>query len=609
MASKSLWKSLRQAETLALVQRLVCDHLRPYWRPLALGVFCMIITAACTALLARQMQPVIDYIFMEHRADILGLISGMVLALFLLKGLASYGDTVAMTYVGERIVADIRTYMLSHILQADLKFYHSTSSGVLISRFTNDMNLLHNVVSKTITNVVKDGLTLLFLVILMFYQDWLLASIAFIVFPVAILPLVRIGKRMRKSSTAIQQGFSDFTVMLSQIFQGIRLIKAYDRQDQEFARGQQMIETLFQRILKSARIRAATHPLMEVLGGVAIVIVIFYGGSQVIDGNQSPGSFFAFITALLFAYEPMKRLAHLNTDLQEKLAAASRVFALLEIQPTVVNRPQAKELSTPQGNIEFKDVHFSYTRKYPALRGVTFHIPAGQTAALVGMSGSGKSTLMNLLLRFYDVEQGSIMFEGIDIRDIKLESLRRHIALVSQDIMLFDDTIAANIAYGRPSATRQEIIAAAQAADAHGFILELPEGYETTVGEHGVRLSGGQRQRLSIARALLKDAPVLLLDEATSALDSAAEQNIQSALKSLKGQHTLLVIAHRLSTIKDADIIYVMDKGHIIGSGTHAALLKTNPHYAKLCKTQFESSEDKSLKTNDIPLAQASSRP
>jgi subfamily B ATP-binding cassette protein MsbA len=346
-------------------------------------------------------------------------------------------------------------------------------------------------------------------------------------------------------------------------------------------------ERVFDLTMRATRIRSMASPIMETLGGIAVVLVILYGGFRVIEQSMDPGSFFAFITALLIAYEPVKRLANLNTALQEGMASADRVFALLDREPRVKERANPTVLTVTGGEIEFRDVRFAYDAEQNALSGLTLKVPAGRMAALVGPSGAGKSTILNLIPRFYDVDAGSVTVDGHDVRDVSFESLRGAIGLVSQEIILFDDTVRANIAYGKQGATEDEIIAAAKAAAAHDFIMDLPEGYDTQVGERGVRISGGQRQRLAIARAMLKNAPILLLDEATSSLDTESERQVQAALDRLTQNRTTLVIAHRLSTVMDADVIHVIERGHVVESGTHAELVARDGLYARLYALQF----------------------
>jgi subfamily B ATP-binding cassette protein MsbA len=378
-----------------------------------------------------------------------------------------------------------------------------------------------------------------------------------------------------------------FTILLHQIFQGMRVVKAYAMEKYEQKRAYRLIDCISQLNIKGGRVRAASHPIMETLGGCAIVIVILYGGTQVIGGNRTTGTFISFITALLLAYEPMKRLAGLNASLQEGLAAAWRVFEAIDLKPAILSPPKAPALHVTKGEIALKEVCFSYPNGKKAVKDISLTLKAGQRIALVGPSGSGKSTLLNLIPRFYDVTAGRIEIDGKDIRDVTLSSLRSHVALVSQEVILFDDTVRANIAYGRWGASEEEIINAAKAAAAHTFIKALPEGYDTIVGEQGVRLSGGQRQRLSIARAMLKNAPLLLLDEATSSLDTASERQVQAALNRLMEGRTTIVVAHRLSTVVDADMIYVIEEGEVSEKGTHLELLENNKTYAKLVDLQF----------------------
>ncbi|MGH6884997.1 MAG: ABC transporter ATP-binding protein, partial [Geminicoccales bacterium] len=421
----------------------------------------------------------------------------------------------------------------------------------------------------------------------MFYEDWLLATIAFVAFPSAILPMIKVGRRVRKVAGSTQAQVGRLTTLLDESFQGIRQIKAYAMEGYEAARARAEIERLFRLIQKAVRIRSVLHPVMELLGGFAVVAVLLYGGQQVISGAKDPGSFFAFVTALLLAYEPVKRLTKLNATLQEGLAAAQRVFALMDIEPAINDRAEARPLRVTGGEIHFEGVDFTYDGATPALHGVELTIPAGKTVALVGPSGAGKSTVMNLIPRFYDVTAGKIAIDGQDLREVTLESLRSKIALVSQEILLFDDTVRANIAYGLRDASDAEVEEAARSADAHDFVAALPQGYDTPVGPRGAALSGGQRQRIAIARALLKNAPILLLDEATSSLDSETERQVQEALASLMTGRTTLVIAHRLSTVVEADLIYVLDEGRVIEHGRHLDLLARDGAYARLYALQF----------------------
>ena len=575
------------ATTQSLVARLVCEYVRPHRGRLGLAVLCMAIVAGTTAANAYLMKPVFDDVFILKDKSMLVIIPITILLIAVIKGAATYGQAVLMSYIGQKIVATIQCGMFSHLMWADIAYFQKTATGKLISRFNNDANMLRAAVSNVLVGIAKDTLTLIFLVGLLFYHDWALALIAFVVFPVAVYPIVRIGRRMRKVSDNTQVQMGELTTLLDETFRGARHVRAYGMEKYEIDRASSIIETIFQLVQKAARVRSATHPIMESLGGVAIAVIIFYGGSQVVSGSTTPGTFASFIAALLMAYPAMKSLANLNANLQEGLAAAQRIFTLIDADPSIQDKPDAKQLGTIRGQVKFEDVQFGYEKDRTALSGINLDIPAGSTVALVGPSGAGKSTILNLIPRFYDSDDGKIRVDGEDLRDVTVSSLRANIALVSQDITLFDDTVRSNIAYGKLDASDDEIIAAATAAEAHEFITRLVSGYDTHVGGRGLKLSGGQRQRIAIARAMLKNAPILLLDEATSALDTETERQVQSALENLTEGRTTIVIAHRLSTVMAADTIYVMDNGEIVEQGTHAELLAKGGAYARLYAVQF----------------------
>jgi len=572
----------RAESSRTLLVRLVREYVRPYWRRMLLAVFFMVIAAGGDAALARLMQPILDDVFDKQDRDMLVLVTILVVVVTLVKGAATYGQTVLMAFVGQRIIADLQTKLFGHVIRFDLAFFHNTATGKLVSRMTNDINLMRNAVANTLTGLIKDSLSLVFLVGVMFWMDWKLALLAFVVFPIAIFPIVRIGRRLRKVSTSALDELGRFTARLHEAFQGVRHIKAYNMEAFEAERTEGLIESVFRLIYKALRTRAAASPIMETLGGVFIAAVIFYGGSQIIDNELTTGEFFAFIAAMLMAYRPLKALANLNANLQEGLAATQRVFGILDTEPRIVSEPGAPALAVNGGEITFDDVSFSYDTGTAALNGVSLNVPAGNTVALVGPSGAGKSTILNMLPRFYDADSGQVTIDGTDVRSVDITSLRNAIGLVSQETVLFDDSVRANIAYGRRGASEAEIIAAAEGADAHAFITELPDGYDTLIGEHGARLSGGQRQRLSIARAMLKDAPILLLDEATSALDPETERQIQHSLRHLMQDRTTLVIAHRLTTVQEADIIYFIKDGRVAESGSHQSLMAKDGAYARL---------------------------
>ena len=592
-------KEPKRANTRVLVSRLFKDYVKHQLGWLAAALLLMVVVAATTASLAFLMETILDDVFTARDKTSLYIAATTVMGLFLLKGLATYGQTVIMSLVGQRILADIQKQMFSHLTYADLSFFQSRSSGELIAHFINDVEKMRGTVAGVITAIGRDSLTLIFLIGVMFYQDWLLTLASFFAFPTAILPLVKIGKKIRKVSANTQEEIGQFTVILNEVFRDIRHVKSYCMEKYEQTRTNLLIDKIFKLVFKAARTKAAAYPIMETLGGTAIVIVICYGGWQVIEGERTTGTFFSFVTALLLAYDPVKKLVNLNAQLQEGLAASERIFGVLDIKPKIVDRSDAIQLKEVTGEILIENLYFSYNGTPPILSNLSMQIPAGQTIALVGHSGSGKSTLLNLITRFFAPASGLILLDNIDIQTVTLSSLRQNFAIVSQDVSLFNETIKANICYGNPEASDEKIIEAAKNAAAHEFITQLPNGYETEVGENGVKLSGGQRQRIVIARAMLKDAPILLLDEATSALDSESEKSIQVALQKLMHNRTTIVIAHRLSTIQSADMIYVLDEGKVAEFGKHAELLKRKGVYANLYKIQFsEAKDDNNLKTS-----------
>jgi ATP-binding cassette, subfamily B, bacterial MsbA len=577
-----------QTSSVELIKRLLREHLRPHLGRFALAVMFMTLGAAMTGAMAKLMEPIIDQVFQARDYQRLILVAIAVFTVFLLRGLATYGHSLLMNMIGQRIVTDVQQRLYRHILTLDLSFFHSNASGVLISRLTNDVGVMRSATSECLTSAFRGSLTLLVLIGVMFYQDWRLAIGAFIVFPPTAWFVARIGKRMRRVAMNTQAQTGLFAAFLGQTFQGARHVKAYGMEGHEQTRASAITESIYRLSVKGYRIGALAQPVTEALSGLAIVAVILYGGVQVISGHNTPGALFSFITAFLLAYEPMKRMAKMNAQLQHGLAAAERVFQVLDLTPAIIDRAGSGLLLTRDFSVTLDRVGFTYPDGTLALRQISLAVPHGQTVAIVGSSGSGKSTIINLIPRFYDVTEGAILVGGRDVRDIRLADLRNHIALVSQETTLFDDTVRANIAYGRIGASYAEIEVAAKSAFADQFIRALPQGYETQVGEMGVKLSGGQRQRLAIARAMLRNAPILLLDEATSALDNESERAVQDALRLLQRGRTTIVVAHRLSTIRDADLIVVMDHGQVVEQGTHQDLLQRNGAYAKLYGLQDE---------------------
>jgi len=583
--------ALNDARTGPLLRRLWDAFIRPHAGWLAVASVAMAIVAATTAATAWLMDPVVDKVFVEQDRSMLWLVGGAVIATFALKSAAAYFQDALLARVGQRIVADVQGRLFGHLLDQDIALFQSRSSGGLISHFTFDVQALRQAVSNAIVGLVRDGLSVIFLVAVMLYQDWLLSVIALVVAPLTVVPIQRLGKRMRRVSGDAQARMGELTTLLGQAFQGIRVIKAYAMEAAEQRRVGALIEEIFELTYRQGRVRAAVQPIIDAFGGIAVAAVIVYGGFRVIEGATTPGAFFSFIAAVLMAYQPLRGLGKVSTTLQEGLAAAERLFALLDRRSAITEAADGRALAREPAEVALTDVRFRYADGTEALAGISLTAPAGKVTALVGPSGAGKSTVLNLIPRFFDVEDGAVTIGGADVRSLTLASLRDAVALVSQEIVLFDDTVAENIRFGRPGADDDAVRAAAEAAAAHGFIQDLPDGYNTRVGEHGTKLSGGQRQRIAIARAILKDAPILLLDEATSALDTESERQIQAALARLMAGRTTIVIAHRLSTVQGADVIHAFEAGRVVESGDHRALVQRGGTYARLHALQFREPE------------------
>ena len=445
---------------------------------------------------------------------------------------------------------------------------------------------MQGAVSNAVTSVLRDSFTLIGLVIVCFNRDWKLACFAFVVFPFAVIPIVKFGRRLRKVSTRKQNIMGGLTALLHETISGSRIVKAFGMEEYENKRFRNENERLFRSIMKSYQIRAMSSPVMEFIGGLGAGLVVFYGGYSVMKGYSTPGNFFSFLTAIIMLYEPVKRLSRVNSIIQEGMAAAIRTFDVLDTEPEIKDKKDAKPLPPISRCIEFKNVFFKYDDEL-VLKDINLKVNIGQAVALVGMSGAGKTTIVNLIPRFYDISDGAIMIDGTDIRDITIGSLRSQIAIVSQQTILFNDTIRSNIAYGDIGRSGEELIAASKAANAYDFIMAMPQGFDTVIGEQGVKISGGQRQRVSIARAILKNAPILILDEATSSIDTESEIEVQKALENLMKDRTTFIIAHRLSTVRNADRILVIEDGEIVEEGNHEELLKKNGEYTRICELQF----------------------
>lgn len=562
----------------------------PHWQRLVVAMICMLGVAGTTAASAYLIKPVLDEIFISKNTEMLRILPVGVLLLFVIKGFCAYGNAYHMSYVGQRIIAGLRQHLYEHIQTLSLSFFDRMPTGVLMSRITNDVNQIQGAVSDAVTGLLKDSFSIVGLMFVIFYRDWQLALIAIMILPFAFFPIVKFGRMLRKISTKSQQSMGDISVILHETISGNRIVKAFGMEDYEKKRFEKENLRYLHFALRSVAVRALSSPVMEFLGGLGIVFIIWYGGYSVISGVSTPGSFFSFLAALLMLYEPVKRLSNMNNTIQQGMAAAVRIYEILDLPPEIKDQPDALPLPPVTRGIEWSHAHFRYG-EVPVLKDINLSVAAGEVVAIVGTSGAGKTTLVNLLPRFYEVTEGSILIDGMDIRRASLSSLRAQIGIVTQQTILFNDTVRSNIAYGDICRSEEEIIAAAKAANAYDFIMKMPQGFDTMIGEQGVRLSGGERQRICIARALLKDAPILILDEATSSLDSESELEVQRALENLMVGRTTLVIAHRLSTIKNADRIVAMADGRIIEEGRHDDLLKANSEYRRLYELQFSQYE------------------
>jgi subfamily B ATP-binding cassette protein MsbA len=564
----------------SVLKRLWRQYIAPQARLFFLASFFMLVGSMSTAALPFLLQPVFDHILAKGDINHLVKFCSAVFFAFFFKGLSAYGESVSLTSIGQKLIADVQKRLFSHLMYCDLAFFHQTPTGEMISRMTHDVQILRQTLSHTVLGVGRDTITLIFLVLVMVYRDPFLTFLALIVFPLCVLPVIKLGKRMRRVTLKTQEHIASLVSYLTQIFQSIRVVKTYHQEEREIAHVASFIDKVVDLTKRSNQVKAASHPLMETLAGLAIVSVIAYGGIQVMKFERTTGEFISFIGALLLIYEPIKRLTQLSTNMQEGLAAAQRLFLFID-WPIQIKDGSKEEIDTIEGEIAFDKIKFSYSAQ-PLFENFSLTIKKGSSVAFVGPSGAGKTTLLNLIPRFYDVDAGRVLIDGIDIKDLPLKNLRDHIALVSQDIALFDGTVSENIAYAKPSASLEEIQNAAKIAAAHNFIQKLPKQYDTSIGENGVLLSGGQRQRIAFARAILKNASILLLDEATSALDNESEKQVQESLTHFMKGRTTIMVAHRLSTIRHVDKIYVLDHGRIIQEGKHEDLISQEGLYKAL---------------------------
>jgi len=569
------------------VYRRLFPFLRPYLFPaFTTAIVCMLLFSATNGVLPFIVQHVFDDIFARKNLDALRLLPWVIVGTFLFRAVVNFGHGYLIEYVGQRIVADLRNALNAHLQSMSLTYFQRNPTGTILSRVTNDTTLVREALTQTTASIMRDATTLMALIVVAFVKDWFLALLAFIVFPVTILPLTQTYKKVRRFSHKGQGSLGYLTALLQETIQGNRIVKAFTAEKYEHRRFAAENQRLYKYYLRAGRLRAFVPPMVELVAAGGIAAVVSYGGYSVIAGERTQGEFIAFLTALLLLYEPFKHLTRTSATIQNGLAAAERLFEVLDERSEVEERPGAQLLTGVRQGIGFAGVHFRYQQDW-VLRGIDLQIRTGEVVALVGPSGGGKSTLVDLIPRFYDVQQGRITIDGIDVRDVTLASLRAQIAIVSQSTFLFNDTVRNNIAYGAVELPLEEVIAAAQAAYAHDFIMALPQRYDTIVGELGLTLSGGQRQRLAIARALLKNAPILILDEATSSLDNESERFVQAAIERLMIGRTVLVIAHRLSTVHRADRIAVLIDGKIIEEGRHEQLVVHNTQYRRLYDLQF----------------------
>lgn len=562
--------------------------LKPYWPRLILALFCAGIVSLSTAAYAWIVKPVLDDIFIRKDQFMLLLLPGIILIVTVAKSLSQYGKGYLMRYVGSKSIADIRERLYERIILLPIGFHSNNTTGKMISRVINDVGVMQSGMSGAIKDFFQQTITLIVLFVVIFYQNWRLAIIAILVFPFAYITIIKMGKRLKRISHSSQERMSDLTTLLQETLSGIRIVKAFGMEDYEARRFSGKNLEYFRRIMKAGRVSELSSPLMEVMGAIGAVAIIWTGGYEVINGRMTPGAFFSFMTACWLLYAPIRQLGTANNEIQQALAAAERVFHVMDEETEIGRDSGRREIDSVREMIEFRSVDFRYDGlEEGILSDINLKVKVGEIIAIVGSSGSGKTSLLNLLPRFYEPTKGSILIDGIDIRDITIPSLRSRIGIVGQETFLFDDTISNNIAYGKSGVGMDDIISAATAAYVHQFIKELPDGYDTLVGERGNRLSGGERQRLAIARAVLKNPPILILDEATSSLDTESEYMVQKALLNLMAGRTTFVIAHRLSTIQHADCIIVIEKGRIIEKGRHKELLEMKGAYHRFYQMQF----------------------
>lgn len=571
----------------------ILSYIKPYMHRLIFAMFCTIMAAAGNLYIPWIIKDMIDEVLADKNGTMLNWIAASIIAIFVVRGLFWYGQNYLMSYVGQSVIIDIRAAVFKKLQRLSVSFYDKNKTGTIMSYVTNDVNALQSAMVENTIEMITEGFILIGSVVAMIYLDWRLTLFTVCTFPVVLWFMEFFGKKIRKTGGRIQECTADITSVLQESVASARVIKSFVREDYEVDRFDVENRANFRADMKNAQLMATLTPVVELVAAIGVTMIIWYGGNNVINGTITAGSLVAFLTYAVNISNPIKRLTRVIGNIQKALAAAQRVFMIIDMPEEIAESRDAKQLPEVSGKVEFQNVSFAYDDKGNVITDLSFSVKPGEVIAIVGPSGAGKSTIANLLPRFYDVNKGDIKIDGHSVREVTLDSLREQVGIVPQETMLFNGSVYNNILYGRLDATKEEIEAAAKAANAHDFIMQLTDGYETKLGDRGVNLSGGQRQRIAIARAILKNPRILILDEATSALDTESERVVQEALDRLMVGRTSFVIAHRLSTVKNADKILVLEKGNLVESGTHDELLALDGLYAHLYKIQYRNKEAK----------------
>lgn len=571
----------------------ILSYIKPYMHRLIFAMFCTIMAAAGNLYIPWIIKDMIDEVLADKNGTMLNWIAASIIAIFVVRGLFWYGQNYLMSYVGQSVIIDIRAAVFKKLQRLSVSFYDKNKTGTIMSYVTNDVNALQSAMVENTIEMITEGFILIGSVVAMIYLDWRLTLFTVCTFPVVLWFMEFFGKKIRKTGGRIQECTADITSVLQESVASARVIKSFVREDYEVDRFDVENRANFRANMKNAQLMATLTPVVELVAAIGVTMIIWYGGNNVINGTITAGSLVAFLTYAVNISNPIKRLTRVIGNIQKALAAAQRVFMIIDMPEEIAESRDAKQLPEVSGKVEFQNVFFAYDDKGNVITDLSFSVKPGEVIAIVGPSGAGKSTIANLLPRFYDVNKGDIKIDGHSVREVTLDSLREQVGIVPQETMLFNGSVYNNILYGRLDATKEEIEAAAKAANAHDFIMQLTDGYETKLGDRGVNLSGGQRQRIAIARAILKNPRILILDEATSALDTESERVVQEALDRLMVGRTSFVIAHRLSTVKNADKILVLEKGNLVESGTHDELLALDGLYAHLYKIQYRNKEAK----------------